>query len=126
MRPFVDTDWPDVLRMYREVHTDGDTYALPPHFSDDAARSFWLEPTPGIIVVRRRKGPIESGSLQDLHEYAQSYAVAHTSSLRHGSSLAGMSKMSVAPVLTNETPPISLNQSDDLPHRYDNMTVRAL
>lgn len=51
IRPYLDTDWPSVWPIFREVVAAGDTYAYDPHWSSDEARKVWVEAPPGQTVV---------------------------------------------------------------------------
>lgn len=51
IRPYQETDWPDVWPLFRAVVAAGDTYAYPTDPSEDEARSLWIEPPPGLTVV---------------------------------------------------------------------------
>jgi L-amino acid N-acyltransferase YncA len=51
IRQYIDTDWPAVWPILREVVEVGDTYVYDPHWSSDEARSVWVEAPPGQTVV---------------------------------------------------------------------------
>ena len=51
IREFVDSDWPSVWPVFREVLIAGDTFAYDPGWSSDQARDVWVEGPPGHTVV---------------------------------------------------------------------------
>ena len=51
IRPYHDSDWPAVWRIFQEVVADGDTYTYDPGWSADEARAVWVEAPPGQTVV---------------------------------------------------------------------------
>src|SRR5215213_4457036 len=53
IREYIDTDWPSVWPIFREVVTAGDTFAYDPGWSSEQARDVWVEAPPGRTVVAR-------------------------------------------------------------------------
>src|SRR5215207_10118437 len=51
IREYIDSDWPSVWPIFREVVTAGDTYAYDPAWSFKQAREVWVEAPPGHTVV---------------------------------------------------------------------------
>ncbi len=51
IRAYVDTDWPSIWPIFRQVVTAGDTYAYDPEWSFEQAREVWVETPPGHTVV---------------------------------------------------------------------------
>jgi GNAT superfamily N-acetyltransferase len=51
IREYVDTDWPSVWPIFREVVAAGDTFAYDPGWSSTQAREVWIEAPPGRTVV---------------------------------------------------------------------------
>ena len=51
IRDYIDSDWPSVWPILREVVTAGDTYAYDPDWSSEQARAVWVEAPPGHAVV---------------------------------------------------------------------------
>lgn len=51
IREYVETDWPSVWPIFREVVAAGDTYAYDPAWSPEQARAVWVEAPPGHTVV---------------------------------------------------------------------------
>jgi GNAT superfamily N-acetyltransferase len=51
IREYVETDWPSVWPIFREVVAAGDTYAYDPAWTPGQARAVWVEPPPGHTVV---------------------------------------------------------------------------
>jgi L-amino acid N-acyltransferase YncA len=51
IREYVDSDWPSVLPIFREVVAAGDTFAYDPGWSSTQARDVWIEAPPGLTVV---------------------------------------------------------------------------
>ena len=51
IREYVDTDWPSVWAIFREVVAAGDTFAYDPGWSSEQARQVWVEAPPGQTVV---------------------------------------------------------------------------
>lgn len=51
IRDYVDSDWPAVWPIFREIAIAGDTYAYDPDWSAGQARSVWEEPPPWHLVV---------------------------------------------------------------------------
>ena len=42
IREYIDTDWPSVWPIFREVVTAGDTFAYDPAWSSEQAREVWV------------------------------------------------------------------------------------
>jgi GNAT superfamily N-acetyltransferase len=51
IREYVESDWPSVWTIFREVVTAGDTYAYDLEWSSEQAREVWVEVPPGHTVV---------------------------------------------------------------------------
>jgi L-amino acid N-acyltransferase YncA len=51
IRPAGDADWPRIFPIFTAVVDAGETYAFPTGMSLEAARSWWMEPAPGLTVV---------------------------------------------------------------------------
>jgi GNAT superfamily N-acetyltransferase len=51
IREYLDSDWPSVWSIFREVVADGDTFAYDPGWSSEQAQNVWLEAPPGRTVV---------------------------------------------------------------------------
>jgi L-amino acid N-acyltransferase YncA len=51
IRDYIDSDWPSIWPIFREVVTAGDTYAYDPDWSSKQAREVWVEAPPGHTVV---------------------------------------------------------------------------
>ncbi|MBW3633166.1 MAG: GNAT family N-acetyltransferase [Chloroflexi bacterium] len=51
IRDYIDSDWPSVWKVFREVVAAGDTYAYDPEWSSEQAREVWVEDSPGHTVV---------------------------------------------------------------------------
>jgi GNAT superfamily N-acetyltransferase len=51
IREYIDTDWPSVWPIFREVVTAGDTFAYDPAWSSEQAREVWVVAPPGLTVV---------------------------------------------------------------------------
>jgi GNAT superfamily N-acetyltransferase len=51
IREYIDSDWPSVWPIFREVVTAGETYAYDPDWSSEQARGVWVEAPPGHTVV---------------------------------------------------------------------------
>ena len=51
IREYIDTDWPSVWPIFREVVTAGDTFAYDPGWSSEQARDVWVVAPPGRTVV---------------------------------------------------------------------------
>ena len=47
----IDSDWPSVWPIFREVVADGDTFAYDPGWSSEQAQNVWEEAPPGRTVV---------------------------------------------------------------------------
>jgi L-amino acid N-acyltransferase YncA len=51
IRGYIDTDWPSVWPIFRQVVTAGDTFAYDPGWSSEQAQNVWVETPPGHTVV---------------------------------------------------------------------------
>jgi ribosomal protein S18 acetylase RimI-like enzyme len=51
IRPFVETDWPQVWPIVRDVVRAGDTFAYDPAMSEGEAHDIWIEQPPGQTIV---------------------------------------------------------------------------
>lgn len=51
IREYVDSDWPSVWPIFREVVDAGETFPYDPAWSEHEARSVWVERPPGRTVV---------------------------------------------------------------------------
>ena len=51
IREYVDTDWPSVWPIFREVVAAGDSFAYDPGWSSTQAREVWIESPPGRTLV---------------------------------------------------------------------------
>jgi GNAT superfamily N-acetyltransferase len=51
IREYIDTDWPSVWPIFREIVTAGDTFAYDPGWSSEQAKKAWVEALPGRTVV---------------------------------------------------------------------------
>ena len=51
IREYIDSDWPSVWPIFREVVTAGETYAYDPDWPSEQARAVWLEDPPGHTFV---------------------------------------------------------------------------
>lgn len=51
IREYIDTDWPSIWPIIREVVTAGETYAYDPGWTSEQARDVWVEAPPGHTVV---------------------------------------------------------------------------
>jgi GNAT superfamily N-acetyltransferase len=51
VRAFVETDWPRVWPIVREVVRAADTFAYEPAMTEAQARGIWIEGPPGLTVV---------------------------------------------------------------------------
>jgi L-amino acid N-acyltransferase YncA len=51
IREYIDSDWPSVWPIFREVVTAGETYTFDPDWSSEQAREVWVEAPPGQTVV---------------------------------------------------------------------------
>lgn len=51
IREYIETDWPAVWSIFREVVEARDTYVYDPEWSSDEARNVWVEAPPGHTVV---------------------------------------------------------------------------
>ena len=48
IREYIDTDWPSVWPIFREVVAAGDTLAYDPGWSSEQAQRVWVEAPPGL------------------------------------------------------------------------------
>jgi len=53
IREYIDSDWPSVWPIFREVVTAGDTFAYDRGWSSEQAWAVWVEAPPGHMVVAR-------------------------------------------------------------------------
>jgi GNAT superfamily N-acetyltransferase len=51
IREYIDTDWPSVWPIFREVVAAGETFAYDPKWSSEQARDVWVLDPPGLTVV---------------------------------------------------------------------------
>ena len=51
IREYIDTDWPSVWPIFREVVAAGETFAYDPNWSSEQAREVWVVAPPGRTVV---------------------------------------------------------------------------
>ena len=51
IRPFTETDWPQVWPIVREIVRAADTFAYDPAMTEAEARAIWIESPPGLTVV---------------------------------------------------------------------------
>ncbi|HJR22268.1 MAG TPA: GNAT family N-acetyltransferase [Dongiaceae bacterium] len=51
IRPFVETDWPQVWPIVREIVRAADTFVYDPAMTETEGRAIWVEPPPGLTVV---------------------------------------------------------------------------
>ena len=51
IREYLDSDWPSVWPIFREVVAAGDTFPYDPGWSSTQAREVWIESPPGRTVV---------------------------------------------------------------------------
>ena len=51
IREYIDSDWPAIWPIIREIVTAGDTYTYDPAWSSEQAREIWVEAPPGHTVV---------------------------------------------------------------------------
>ena len=51
IRPFLETDWPQVWAIVRSVVRAADTFAYDPAMTEAEARAIWIESPPGLTVV---------------------------------------------------------------------------
>ena len=48
---YIDTDWPSVWPIFREIGVAGDTFAYDPKWTSEQARDVWVVDSPGLTVV---------------------------------------------------------------------------
>jgi L-amino acid N-acyltransferase YncA len=58
IRPATDNDWPGIWPIYREVVSEGETYAYPEPPIEVDARSLWMEQPPALTVVAIEDGTV--------------------------------------------------------------------
>jgi GNAT superfamily N-acetyltransferase len=51
VRPFAETDWPQVWPIVRQIVRAADTFAYDPAMTETEARAIWIESPPGLTVV---------------------------------------------------------------------------
>ena len=51
IREFAETDWAEVLAIYRAVVNAGETYTYDPDWTEERAHEVWVEPSPGRTFV---------------------------------------------------------------------------
>jgi hypothetical protein len=51
IREYIDTDWPSVWPIFREVVAAGNTFAYDPKWTSEQARDVWVVDPPGRTVV---------------------------------------------------------------------------
>lgn len=51
IRPFAETDWPQLWPIIRDVVRAADTFAYDPAMTEATARDVWIEAPPGLTVV---------------------------------------------------------------------------
>jgi L-amino acid N-acyltransferase YncA len=51
IRPFTETDWPQVWPIVRDVVRAADTFVYDPAMTEAEARAIWIESPPGLTVV---------------------------------------------------------------------------
>ena len=51
IRPFTETDWPQVWPIVRQIVRAADTFAYDPAMTETEARAIWIESPPGLTVV---------------------------------------------------------------------------
>jgi L-amino acid N-acyltransferase YncA len=51
IRPFTETDWPQIWPIVRQIVRAADTFAYDPAMSETEARAIWIESPPGLTVV---------------------------------------------------------------------------
>ena len=51
IRPFAETDWPQVWPIVRDIVRSADTFAYDPAMTEIEARAIWIESPPGLTVV---------------------------------------------------------------------------
>jgi hypothetical protein len=51
IREYIDTDWPSVWPIFREIVAFGDTFAYDPKWTSKQAREVWVVDPPGLTVV---------------------------------------------------------------------------
>jgi len=51
IRPFIETDWPRVWPIVRDIVRAADTFVYDPAMTEAEARALWIEAPPGLTVV---------------------------------------------------------------------------
>jgi L-amino acid N-acyltransferase YncA len=51
IRPFTETDWPQVWPIVRQIVRAADTFAYDPAMTEAEVRAIWIESPPGLTVV---------------------------------------------------------------------------
>lgn len=51
IRPFAETDWPQIWPIMRQIVRAADTFAYDPAMTEAEARAIWIESPPGLTVV---------------------------------------------------------------------------
>jgi L-amino acid N-acyltransferase YncA len=51
IRPALDSDWPQIWPIYRQIVAAGETYAYPEPPIEETARALWMEALPGQTAV---------------------------------------------------------------------------
>jgi L-amino acid N-acyltransferase YncA len=51
IRPFTETDWPEVWPIVQKIVRAADTFAYDPAMTEAEARAIWIESPPGLTVV---------------------------------------------------------------------------
>lgn len=60
LRPYLDSDWPQVMPILREVIEAGETYAYDPAWTDDQLRAIWAPgpPVHTVLAVDEESGAV--------------------------------------------------------------------
>jgi L-amino acid N-acyltransferase YncA len=83
IRTFDDADWPFVYEIFRDVVTQGETYAYPDTLTSEEAKALWIEAPPaetvvalvdGVLLGTAKFGPNRPG--RGAHVSTASYMVA--------------------------------------------------
>lgn len=51
IRPFTETDWPEIWPIVRQIVRAADTFAYDPAMTEAEAHAIWIESSPGLTVV---------------------------------------------------------------------------
>ncbi len=51
IRPFIESDWPSLWKVFQEIAAAGETYAYDPAWTSTRAHDIWIEAPPGLTVV---------------------------------------------------------------------------